>query len=64
MSNSKLWFVTYIINLIAINFYNGSDKVAYNSLKKNGLLDYVIENYDILHTFSSDYLLEDLGKAI
>ena len=38
-------------------------KEIYNRLKKSGILDeYIIPSYDVLHTFSSRYLMEDLTE--
>jgi hypothetical protein len=38
-----------------------SQKEVYNKLKSSGILyDYIIPSYDVLHTFSKEYLIEDL----
>ena len=34
---------------------------VYHRLKTSGILaDYIIPSYDVLHTFSKEYLMEDL----
>jgi hypothetical protein len=36
---------------------------VYQRLKSSGILtEYIIPSYDVLHTFSKEYLLEDLTE--
>ena len=36
-------------------------KEIYRRLKKSGILyEYIVPSYDVLHTFSSRYLMEDI----
>ena len=53
-------FVTYcIVKLSAL--LNLSQQEVYKRLKSSGILyGYIIPSYDVLHTFSSRYLMEDL----
>ncbi len=38
-----------------------SGKEVYKRLKTSGILtEYIIPSYDVLHTFSKEYLMEDL----
>jgi hypothetical protein len=38
-----------------------SEAEAYRRLKESGILmDYIVPCYDILHTFSREYIVEDL----
>ena len=38
---------------------------VYDSLKNNGLLrDYIVELYDVLHTQSREYIVEDIIRAM
>ena len=60
MDRNKLEFVTYCIG--KLSFLLGlSQKDVYNRLQSSGILyDYIVPSYDVLHTFSSRYLMEDL----
>ena len=60
MDKKTLEFVTYcIVKLSAI--LNLSQLEVYMKLKTSGILyDYIVPSYDVLHTFSSRYLMEDL----
>ena len=53
-------FVTYCIgNLSRRLGLNARD--VYQRLKTSGILtDYIVPSYDVLHTFSKEYLMEDL----
>lgn len=60
MDNKTLEFVTYCISKLA-QVLRLSQREVYHRLKASGILDeYIIPSYDVLHTFSSRYLVEDL----
>ena len=60
MNSVNIDFVTYCIgNLSRRLGLNARD--VYQRLKTSGILtDYIIPSYDVLHTFSKEYLMEDL----
>ncbi|MBR1517090.1 MAG: DUF3791 domain-containing protein [Bacteroidales bacterium] len=60
MDKKTLEFVTYcIVKLSAM--LNLPQREVYKRLKDSGILyGYIIPSYDVLHTFSSRYLMEDL----
>ena len=60
MDKKTLEFVTYCIMKLSM-MLKLPQKEIYKRLKKSGILDdYIIPSYDVLHTFSSRYLMEDL----
>lgn len=60
MDNKTLEFVTYCISNLA-QVLKMSQREVYRRLKQSGILyDYIVPSYDVLHTFSSRYLVEDL----
>ncbi len=60
MDKKTLEFVTYCISKLAHSL-NLSQTDVYDRLKRSGILyDYIVPSYDVLHTFSSRYLMEDL----
>lgn len=62
MDGKTLEFVTYCISKLA-QVLNMSQREVYRRLKESGILDgYIIPSYDVLHTFSSRYLVEDLTE--
>lgn len=60
MNSDNIDFVTYCIGNLARRLgLNARD--VYQRLKTSGILaDYIIPSYDVLHTFSKEYLMEDL----
>ena len=60
MNSDNIDLVTYCIgNLSRRLGLNARD--VYHRLKTSGILaDYIIPSYDVLHTFSKEYLMEDL----
>ncbi len=60
MDKKTLEFVTYCISKLAQHL-KLSQREIYDRLKRSGILyDYIVPSYDVLHTFSSRYLMEDL----
>ena len=60
MDNESLEFVTYCISKLA-QVLKMSQREVYRRLKQSGILyDYIVPSYDVLHTFSSRYLIEDI----
>lgn len=60
MDKKTLEFVTYCISKLAQRLQL-SQREVYDRLKSSGILyGYIVPSYDVLHTFSSRYLMEDL----
>ena len=60
MNKDKVDFISYRIGNLARRLHL-SQKEVYNTPKSSGILyDYIIPSYDVLHTFSKEYLIEDL----
>ena len=60
MDKKTLEFVTYCITKLSAQL-KLPQKDVYLRLKKSGILyGYIVPSYDVLHTFSSRYLMEDL----
>lgn len=62
MDTNTLEFVTYCIGKLA-QMLKMSQREVYRRLIQSGILyDYIVPSYDVLHTFSSRYLVEDLTE--
>ena len=62
MDNETLEFVTWLISKLA-DWLNLSQGDVYRRLKKSGILyEYIVPSYDVLHTFGSHYLMDDITE--
>jgi len=62
MDEKTLEFVTYCIGKLSVMLKLPQQEV-YRRLKTSGILDeYIVPSYDVLHTFGSRYLMEDLTE--
>ena len=62
MDRKQLEFVTYCIGKLSV-LLKLPQKEIYKRLKTSGILyDYIVPSYDVLHTFNSRYLMEDLTE--
>lgn len=60
MDKKTLEFVTFCIGRLS-TLLKVSQQDVYKRLKDSGILyGYIVPSYDVLHTFSSRYLMEDL----
>ncbi len=60
MNKDVLEFVTYCISKLSQQL-GMSQKEVYNRLNRSGILyGYMVPSYDVLHTFGSRYLMNDL----
>lgn len=59
-STKKLEFILFCMDFVA-KAVNQPPESIYQKLKESGLLqDYLIENYEILHTLGKDYLVTNI----
>ena len=62
MDYKTLEFVTYCIGQLSL-LLKLPQREIYKRLKKSGILyGYIVPSYDVLHTFGSRYLMEDLTE--
>lgn len=60
MNRYNIDFVTYCIGNLARRL-GLSQQDVYNRLNSSGILyGYIVSSYDVLHTFSKEYLMEDI----
>ena len=60
MDYNNIDFITYCIGNLSRHLGMSATEV-YHRLKDSGILkDYIVPSYDVLHTFSKEYLMEDL----
>lgn len=61
MDKNVLEFVTYCISKLA-DYLKMPQNEVFSRLYKSGILyNYIVPSYDVLHTFSSRYLMEDIS---
>ena len=60
MDKKTLEFVTYCISKLS-HFLKLPQREIYMRLYQSGIFyDYIVPSYDVLHTFGSHYLIEDI----
>lgn len=60
MDKKTLEFVTWLISKLS-QFLNMPQTEVFQRLYESGILyNYIVPSYDVLHTFGSRYLMEDI----
>ncbi len=64
MRTEHLDFVTFCVGSLADALHQSASQ-TYNALRSTGILnDYIIPCYDVLHTFSKEYIIDDLTEML
>lgn len=64
MQEYQLDFITYCVGNLSERLNMSASKV-YKMLHSSGVLDgYIVPCYDVLHTFSKDYIMNDLIELL
>lgn len=64
MRTEHLDFITFCVGSLADALHMSASQV-YSALRSSGVLnDYIVPCYDVLHTFSKDYLVEELTEVL
>lgn len=64
LNQDNLEFVVFCIENIAAKIGISGDE-AFEVLNSSGLLyDYIVPNYDVLHTQSKDFIVDDIIEAM
>lgn len=64
MSPRQMEFAVFCVGCVAERLNRPATEV-YDLLKQSGLLrDYIVELYDVLHTQSQEYIVEDIIRAM
>lgn len=64
MNEDSFSFVVYMIHACA-DQWNTTPAKVYRAIKKSGCLDeYLVPYYDVLHTQSTDYVVQDIGNYL
>ena len=64
MTTEHLYFITFYVGNLSEALHKSASQV-YDLLRSSGVLnDYIIPSYDVLYTFSKEYIVEDLTEAL
>lgn len=64
MKIEHLDFITFCVGSLADALQQSASQV-YGAMRSSGVLnDYILPCYDVLHTFSKDYLVEELTEVL
>ena len=64
MTKDHLYFITFCVGNLSEALHKSPSQV-YDALRSSGALDdYIIPCYDVLHTFSKEYIVEDLKEVL
>jgi hypothetical protein len=64
MRTEHLDFIIFCVGSLSDALHKSASQV-YSALRSSGVLnDYIVPCYDVLHTFSKDYLVEELTEVL
>ena len=64
MTTEHLYFITFCVGSLSEALHK-SEAQVYSALRSSGVLnEYIIPCYDVLHTFSKEYIVQDLTEVL
>lgn len=64
MTTEHLYFITFCVGSLSEALHKSAAQV-YCALRSSGVLnEYIIPCYDVLHTFSKEYIVQDLTEVL
>ena len=57
-------FMIWIIEITAREFFSNDKTKAYNVLKDTGILNSYADTYDVTHTLSATYIIDELRNIL
>ena len=57
-------FIIWVIEIVAREFFNNDKTTAYNVLKDTGILNTYADTYDVTHTLSASYIIDEIRKVL
>ena len=55
-------FMVWVVEISAAKFFNKDKSAAYDALKNSGLWDIYVQHYDVTHSLSAEYLLDEMKE--
>jgi len=62
INHDMMEFMVWIVEITAVEFFDGDKTRAYNSLKDSELWSIYVESYDATHTLGREYLLNEIAE--
>ena len=64
MKHEIMEYIVWVIEIAAAEFFGGDKTSAYAALKKCGLYDVYIDNYETTHTLGREYILNEIKERL
>jgi hypothetical protein len=64
MSEQNIWFMVLVVNAVASTLFDGDRRKAYFAMKTTGAIDDLATFYNVLHTQSIEYIVEDVKDIL
>ena len=62
ISTEIMEYLVWVIEIVAVEFFNGDKTLAYQTLKAQGIWDLYVEHYDVTHTLGKSYILDEIRE--
>ncbi len=62
MSREVMEYMVWVVELVAVEFFQNDKTAAYHALKSSGLWDIYINHYDTTHTLGKEYLVDEIRE--
>ena len=57
-------FIIWVIEITAMEIFNNDKTKTYNILKDTGILNAYVDTYDVTHTLSANYIVDEIKNIL
>ena len=62
MNAEIMEYMVWIVEIVSAKFFNNDKSATYKILNEQGIWDLYVQNYDVTHTLSADYILQEVEE--
>jgi Uma2 family endonuclease len=63
-SDEVMEYMVWLIEIVSSSFFNNNKALTYKILKEYGIWGLYIQNYDVTHTLSASYILQEIQELL
>ncbi len=64
ISDDIMEYMVWLVEIVSSRFFNKNKALAYNMLKECGIWRLYVQNYDVTHTLSASYILQEIQEVL
>jgi len=64
ISDEIMEYMVWLVEIVSGRFFNNNKALTYKMLKECGIWELYVQNYDVTHTLSASYILQEIQEVL